>query len=54
MLRRLGPTIERRKFFPRRAEEGLSRISLNVLDLALEVLDREGDFLHLKAAIAEH
>ena len=54
MLRRLGPNIEWREFFRRRSAERLLRLSVNVLDLSLQVLDCEADFPELAAAIAEN
>jgi hypothetical protein len=54
ILQRVAPTLDWATFLARRAEEGLLRISINVLDLALEVLDCRDEFPALGEAIAQH
>ena len=52
ILRRLARTLPWEAFFARRAEERLLRISINVLDLALDILDCRDEFEALAESLA--
>jgi hypothetical protein len=54
ILKRVASTLDCAPFLARRAEEGLLRMSINVLDLALEVLDCRDEFPALAESIARH
>jgi hypothetical protein len=54
MLNRVAPTLSWADFFARRAEEGLLAIAVNVLDLALDVLDCRDEFAALAQSIEQH
>jgi hypothetical protein len=54
ILQRVASTLDWATFLRRRAEEGLLRIAINVLDLTLEVLDCREEFPALTEAIAQH
>ena len=54
MLKRLDQILRWEAFFARCAEERLLRISINVLDLALDVLDCRDEFETLAESLAHH
>jgi hypothetical protein len=54
ILTRVAPTLSWAPFFARRAEEGLLPIAVNVLDLALDVLDCRDEFAALAESIEQH
>jgi hypothetical protein len=53
ILSRIAATLDWDAFLARRAEEGLLRMSINVLDLALEVLNCREEFPALTESIAQ-
>jgi hypothetical protein len=54
MLKWVAPTLSWEAFFARRAEERLLRMSVNVFDFALEVLDCRDDLVALADSIVQH
>jgi len=54
ILRQVAETMAWEEFFARRAGEGLLRMSVNVLDLTLDIIDCRSEFEALVDAIGEH
>jgi len=54
ILRRIAETTPWERFLAHRAEEGLLNISVNVLDIFLDILDCREEFVSLAEALARH